>query len=983
MAFPPLVSSTPPPLDIFEESDDDEFGDFTTGGIDGSSVASDSPEKLVTPVRTPFSSHAASPKVNGITGYSLHLDTSSKEESTLTPSFTDDVLIVEKSNDTVSRIKLDNRSNSSSINNDMQLDFVKDSELSESENDRVENVKKETNSSNHISIHQDLDAASFINTNVVSSNDSSLAGSIKSRSEREDSLNNLEMNDEPEPLSLVLDDPSDVPDVQRNLDDDFYDYTHFEDTVGIISVHNDDPRLDNDNYMQKKSELSYNLNETKINCDLKDYEMTQYNNVSTENDCSKSEKEYQDETGQNVSNFIMSKSDDGNKHTFMPNFQFDLNLDTVCTNELTQSKNEEEPSVINTNNFTDSGIKFDTIMEQKSKSECTYVNSISKDVDIRSSSDGSDNFSYFEDIKDKATANLVQSSVASSCLKDNKSEEFSGASNSKVSEFAEFTTNIILPTNAKLDEISINDTISTINHNALNSQICNDHFDIWEHEENASNSNRTGSNILQIKSEVIAPETYSSFIENTLPPDGSPFLIKKDEFADFTSFPFCNEITNERYMVVKTAENINHLKHVDKQSEQDDQLEVQFKSAVQQDDEFGDFADFSSESAGLAVEWAPDMEEPELTVEFRDNVEGDDDFGDFGDFASSVAVLERPQISLRESISRIENKNAANKIEDIITNMFPSVPEVIEAYLKLLIVESDKVWDSLKSVEETNALTYQWANSSSNNVLLSALGIDSRNILFGPRWNPNIPRFAANLGFSPLEPVKASTTTELQPSTSSSTSTKQQNSSSSEEVPAAQFDWNSSGLVNPLDSNAIDAVSSQDHSSQHSKVHRSAESLRTSPTESQKQHPLKHIEPLPGPSTVEWRKKMESVGGAKSKVLSQKPQKSVPQHHSKPFPSSNSFGKLESSKAELAKSEGMKHEHYRKSSLNKREHLQSPEHVIMDRYGRPMTVRAETIRVLKQLPDLSFLSARTLLHNPDKKQIVQDLGAMINRKMPG
>lgn len=35
MAFPPLVSSTPPPLDNFGESDEDEFGDFTTGGIDG------------------------------------------------------------------------------------------------------------------------------------------------------------------------------------------------------------------------------------------------------------------------------------------------------------------------------------------------------------------------------------------------------------------------------------------------------------------------------------------------------------------------------------------------------------------------------------------------------------------------------------------------------------------------------------------------------------------------------------------------------------------------------------------------------------------------------------------------------------------------------------------------------------------------------------------------------------------------------------
>jgi hypothetical protein len=28
--------------------------------------------------------------------------------------------------------------------------------------------------------------------------------------------------------------------------------------------------------------------------------------------------------------------------------------------------------------------------------------------------------------------------------------------------------------------------------------------------------------------------------------------------------------------------------------------------------------------------------------------------------------------------------------------------------------------------------------------------------LFGPRWNTLVPRFAANLGFSPLEPMRAS-----------------------------------------------------------------------------------------------------------------------------------------------------------------------------------------------------------------------------------
>lgn len=61
--------------------------------------------------------------------------------------------------------------------------------------------------------------------------------------------------------------------------------------------------------------------------------------------------------------------------------------------------------------------------------------------------------------------------------------------------------------------------------------------------------------------------------------------------------------------------------------------------------------------------------------------------------------------------------------------MFPATPEQREVELKPLIDKANKVWQNVKSVEETNALTYQWANSSSNNVLLNALGIDSRNIV--------------------------------------------------------------------------------------------------------------------------------------------------------------------------------------------------------------------------------------------------------------
>jgi hypothetical protein len=61
--------------------------------------------------------------------------------------------------------------------------------------------------------------------------------------------------------------------------------------------------------------------------------------------------------------------------------------------------------------------------------------------------------------------------------------------------------------------------------------------------------------------------------------------------------------------------------------------------------------------------------------------------------------------------------------------MFPPFTERPNVDLQSLIIKTDKIWKHLKSVEETNALSYQWSNSSSNNTLLNALGIDSRNIV--------------------------------------------------------------------------------------------------------------------------------------------------------------------------------------------------------------------------------------------------------------
>lgn len=61
--------------------------------------------------------------------------------------------------------------------------------------------------------------------------------------------------------------------------------------------------------------------------------------------------------------------------------------------------------------------------------------------------------------------------------------------------------------------------------------------------------------------------------------------------------------------------------------------------------------------------------------------------------------------------------------------MFPPQNEIHEIDLQPLIVKSDNIWKNLKSIEDSHALTYQWSNSSSNNALLTALGIDSRNIV--------------------------------------------------------------------------------------------------------------------------------------------------------------------------------------------------------------------------------------------------------------
>uniref|UniRef100_A0A182THN2 Clathrin_bdg domain-containing protein n=1 Tax=Anopheles melas TaxID=34690 RepID=A0A182THN2_9DIPT len=204
----------------------------------------------------------------------------------------------------------------------------------------------------------------------------------------------------------------------------------------------------------------------------------------------------------------------------------------------------------------------------------------------------------------------------------------------------------------------------------------------------------------------------------------------------------------------------------------------------------------------------------------------DDDFGEFSDFKQPEATVSAPALSTTTSLPTFSMES----VQKLLEAMFPSaVPEPVgtdtgQQAVAANHIPTSKLHTQLQDFDNTSALAYQYSKSSSSKTLVTALGIDSRNIMYGPKWNSSMPRFAANLSFNPLEPLKPATVPGA-----ASVSAKEAGSSEksancpptskpaapsslsialdplqvaavgSASVPAAQFDWNSSGLVNPLE----------------------------------------------------------------------------------------------------------------------------------------------------------------------------------------
>lgn len=160
------------------------------------------------------------------------------------------------------------------------------------------------------------------------------------------------------------------------------------------------------------------------------------------------------------------------------------------------------------------------------------------------------------------------------------------------------------------------------------------------------------------------------------------------------------------------------------------EAEIDIDNAVNEDDDFGDFGDFTTATDKINTGNDPNGDE-------------DDDFGDFNEFQES-SVPQTIPLNTSTSVNSISNLIASaptpnidiefnsSKIKPLLNQMFPEVSSDIDVASPGSQSPStfiNNITTVLKDVENSKALEHQWISSVGKNVLVKALGIDSRNIV--------------------------------------------------------------------------------------------------------------------------------------------------------------------------------------------------------------------------------------------------------------
>lgn len=262
----------------------------------------------------------------------------------------------------------------------------------------------------------------------------------------------------------------------------------------------------------------------------------------------------------------------------------------------------------------------------------------------------------------------------------------------------------------------------------------------------------------------------------------------------------------------------------DDQDEQDleipnKELESETKSV---NDSFADFGDFESafpqeseNQSDIKDDVPEDQDRDENNLDNDDD--DDDEFGEFTDFSEPPTIPNESSLSEEPSLDSMQCilNSLQPMISQVISRLFESEDgdnPVIEAKEPLNFSKDhmdDEIWEQICDIQSTPALRQSWTKSQSHSGWLQSIRIDPNNMVFETRHrlrgsSPSVPAFATGMGL--LEPIRVSnpesqTLKTVTTPDSLETSIPEQLSGTTE-IPPVQFDWQTSGLTNPLDTGA-------------------------------------------------------------------------------------------------------------------------------------------------------------------------------------
>ncbi|KAI5643060.1 clathrin-binding box of aftiphilin, vesicle trafficking domain-containing protein [Phthorimaea operculella] len=230
--------------------------------------------------------------------------------------------------------------------------------------------------------------------------------------------------------------------------------------------------------------------------------------------------------------------------------------------------------------------------------------------------------------------------------------------------------------------------------------------------------------------------------------------IDKQEFTEASEvekqeFTVNSDIEKQEFIVASESEKQEFTvsSEIEKQEITATYEKVEHKEEI--DDDFGDFDDFQFASPSNI----PTSDKPATLLSCDNPWDKNDETTD-DDFEVQLATgsedLELPFLDVQLPEDKLM-EFVNNIINEIYEEEIPEPEEENEATLDSVL---GVTWGHLLQTDERQPYMVNWNNSLGQKTLLKALCIDSRNILFGPKWSYNMPKYAATLTAAPLQPLK-------------------------------------------------------------------------------------------------------------------------------------------------------------------------------------------------------------------------------------